>query len=148
MCLCFLLESSFALDGAEFHGKRIQLLILQSRKGLPGYTLVLAKGIDAVPVRGVDTHLLHQLQASAALFLLVVTNTRNALHCITTSIVLRSGHLAQAVGTIPRPLSHEIALHPFTITTARHTVESCVKACKIVYFLCHINTICLVSTRR
>ena len=70
MCICFLLESSFALDGAEFHGKRIQLLILQSRKGLPGYTLVLAKGIDAVPVRGVDTHLLHQLQASAALFLL------------------------------------------------------------------------------
>ena len=54
------------MDSPQFDGQLFQLGCTNLNKGLAGYPGVVAEFVHPVPVGGVYTQLLHQLQADAA----------------------------------------------------------------------------------
>ena len=133
------------MDSPQFDGQLFQLGCTNLNKGLAGYPGVVAEFVHPVPVGGVYTQLLHQLQADAAFpsqflakFLPPFVLSAQFLQSSTTNFILLGRHFLQTVCPVPRVLQHDLFFEFLPIALIRQFVEQCIEPGEIGYFLCHI----------
>lgn len=110
-----LFQSSLSLDGSQLHAQLLQFRHCNQGKILTHNPRMTTELVNAVPVLGVYSELLHQVQADASPMLALVPITKHVLQCLTAFLVLLRPHLMKMCCAPIRVLAHDSRLSPFVI---------------------------------
>ena len=132
-----MVDASLALDAAEFPAQFPMLFgsdiveILADDSGIP------AQEVDAVPVGGIDTHLLHELEGGATLFTEFVLLPGFALDVFATLIVFGAAHLPEAISAPVGVLVNDALLDIIPVTNRVQCPDGGVEPSEVSYLLFH-----------
>ena len=123
----------FVLDGAQFARQGVELVVCELTEHLAGDAGIKAIFIYYRPIGGVLAELLHELEATAALFAADLLGAKVALKIVTHGVVLLCGHLPEAVGSAVSVLQCELLLLLVAAIERRHIPQDRVKPSVVGY---------------
>ena len=142
-----LFQSSLSLDGSQLHAQLLQFRHCNQGKILTHNPRMTTELVDAVPVLGVYSEFLHQVQADASPVLALVTITKHVLQCLAAFLILLRPHLTKMCCAPIRVLAHDSRLSLFVIAVLWQLIKRGVETMVVCNRSCHKLPSLLICNR-
>ena len=142
-----LFQSSLSLDGSQLYAQLLQFRNGDQSEILTHNPRMTAELVDAVPVLGVYSEFLHQVQTDASPVLALVTITKHVLQCLAAFLVLLRPHLMKMCCAPIRVLAHDSRLSLFVIAVLWQLIKRGVETMVVCNRSCHKLPSLLICNR-
>lgn len=142
-----LFQPSLPLDGSQLHTQLLQFRYGDQGEILAHNPRMTAKLVDSVPILGIYSEFLHQMQTDAPPVLALVAITKHVLQCLAAFFVLLRPHLMQMCSAPIRVLAHDSRLSLFVIAVLGQLIKRGIETMVVCNRSCHKLPSLLICSR-